>query len=70
MKRKMKNIKKTVLLSLTAIISTLNLLAQPENPCPDPLDPCPIDNGVLFLIAVVMLVAIKKIVDAKRNMVV
>ena len=68
----MKNIfKKSVLLLIPALFFTVITFAQfPVDPCTDPLLECPIDNGVLFLIAVAMFIAIKKIVDAKRNMVV
>ena len=41
--------------------------AQPPDPCTDPLDPCPIDSNVYFLIAVAVAIAAKKTYDYKKK---
>ncbi|MEQ1554284.1 MAG: hypothetical protein ABL929_08910 [Ferruginibacter sp.] len=51
-------------LFLIAICFPLNLHAQdPDDPCTDPADPCPIDNGVVLLIAASVVIAAKKAYD-------
>jgi hypothetical protein len=60
------HIRFSLLLCALAILPSL-LQAQPTDPCPDPLDPdCPIDSGVIVLIAGVLVIAAVKTVNYKK----
>lgn len=56
---------------LVSMVLSTSAMAQPggdENPNCDPVIGCPIDNGVLFLITVVVLIALKKAYDYKKSL--
>ncbi|MFC4261248.1 hypothetical protein ACFOWM_00030 [Ferruginibacter yonginensis] len=48
----MKYIKSFLVIVLVALLPILGW-AQPADPCTDPADPCPVDNGTIFFIAIV-----------------
>ena len=70
----MKNPFKIALSLLFSILCTSSsIMAQnPIDECtyvgPDPLLQCPIDNGVLFLIAAALAIAFKKAYDYKQKL--
>lgn len=55
------------LIALLLFLAPLTITAQPPDPCTDPLDPCPIDTGVYFLIAGAIAIAAKKTYDYNRK---
>lgn len=65
--------KKIVTLSATAIIFicmmffSFTAAAEPEDPCTDPADPCPIDSNVILLIGAAIVVAGKKSYDYRKK---
>ena len=68
-----KSIGKIVQLLIVLISTSSSLIAQnPTDTCnyvgPDPLLQCPIDDGVLFLIAAVLAIAFKKAYDYKQKL--
>jgi hypothetical protein len=57
---------------LVLMVLSISAVAQPGgdgDPGCDPVDPTcvPFDNGILFLIAIVMLIALKKAYDYKKS---
>ena len=57
-----------MLIVMVCIFFTGTINAQgPPDPCTDPFEPCPIDGGVFFLIALVILIAAKKAFDNKKQ---
>ena len=64
-------LKKTCIYFLAIVILLLTNSVQLKAqgiPCGDPDVDCPIDTPVILLVAVVLLLAVKKIVDAKRDL--
>jgi hypothetical protein len=49
-----------------AIVPAISFAQDPEDPCTAPEDPCPIDNGVVFLMAAVVCIAAKKTYDYRN----
>lgn len=67
----MKIFKRIIFLIILAVaFSPVCVLAQPPDPCTDPLDPCPIDNSVYILIAGAIGIAAKKTYDYKKKQVI
>ncbi len=67
----MKAIKKLIPLAVLVIFLVVPslLIAQPTDPCPDPGAPdCPIDSGLVLLIAAAVLIALKKAIDYKKKL--
>ena len=52
---------------VSMFISTITIAQPPADPCVDPLLDCPIDDGVIVLIAFAVLIAIKKVYDYKKS---
>ncbi len=63
-----KNITRCSLMIALLITFPFLIIAQPSDPCPDPnLPDCPIDSGVVFLVAAAFAVALKKAYDFKNS---
>ena len=56
-----------IVLAGLIIFLPIHLMAQPPDPCTDPLDPCPIDSNLVVLIAVALAIAAKKAYDFKKT---
>ena len=56
-----------VCIFFTGTINAQSNALGPPDPCVDPFDPCPIDGGVFFLIALVIFIAAKKAFDNKKQ---
>lgn len=56
------------LILMICMINPLQSAAQaPGDPCTDPADPCPIDGGLVLLIAAGIAVAAKKAFDYNKQ---
>jgi hypothetical protein len=55
------------LLPMLCLFTPTLLHAQPEDPCTDPFDPCPIDDGVIYLIVVVIAIAGYKFIHSTKK---
>jgi hypothetical protein len=49
-----------------AVVPAVSFAQDPEDPCTAPEDPCPIDSGVLLLVAAVVGIAAKKTYDYRN----
>jgi hypothetical protein len=67
----MKAIKKLIPLAVLVmflVVPSLLIAQPPPDPCPDPqLPDCPIDSGLVLLIAAAVLIALKKAFDYKKK---
>ena len=55
------------LILMICMINPLQSAAQVINPCTDPADPCPIDGGLVLLIAAGIAIAAKKAFDYNKQ---
>jgi hypothetical protein len=49
-----------------AFVPAISFAQDPEDPCTAPEDPCPIDSGVVLLMAAVVGIAAKKTYDYRN----
>ena len=58
-----------VMFAVTFILPATSLAQEPEDPCPIPLEACPIDTNLYFLFAAAIIIAAKKTYDYKKRQV-
>ncbi len=65
--KKLRRLISIVIIIAFLVIPSILIAQPPPDPCPDPMDPdCPIDSGLVFLMAAVILIALKKAYDFKK----